>query len=138
MARRQADDQLALNCCDRTHDTIKPSFGPGANSDTAPSVSPAMCKLIGLSSTPRGPAAAPTTAHCAESDLADRFPDYTDTRDLRCDLLEQFKPFAGQSKFELGKTSGVAARTRNAPDKAGPDRVDGLGHHNRHGAGRLL
>ena len=97
-----------------------------------------MCILIGLSSTPRGRRSGSDDGPLCKSDLADRFPDYTDARDLRCDLLEQFKPFAGQRKFELGKPGDVTAGTRDAPDEAGPDRVDGLGHHDRHGAGRLL
>ena len=55
----------------------------------------------------------------------------------RRDLLEQLQPFPTQRIFVEGKARGVAARPRQAIDKAGADRIGDTHEHNRHGAGRL-
>ena len=64
-------------------------------------------------------------------------PKHRPSRHARRDLLEQLQPFSADAVFELGKTRGVAARTRQAVDEAGADRIGGLREHDRHGAGRL-
>ena len=53
------------------------------------------------------------------------------------DLLEQFEPFRAEAIFVLGKSGGIPARSRQALDEAGADRIDDLREHNRDGAGRL-
>jgi hypothetical protein len=52
--------------------------------------------------------------------------------------FEQLQPFPEHAEFGRGKTSGVAARPRQAVDVAGADRVDRRYEHDRHGAARLL
>ena len=54
------------------------------------------------------------------------------------DFLEQFEPFPTQDVFELDKAGRIAARPRQALNKAVADRIDSLGEHDRHGAARLL
>ena len=54
------------------------------------------------------------------------------------DLLEQFQPFPAQAEFEKHETGGVAARPRQAVNKAGSDRVDDTHEHDRYGAARPL
>jgi hypothetical protein len=52
-------------------------------------------------------------------------------------LLEQFQPFTAHAEFEIGKAGDVAARARQAIDKAGSDRISGLSEHDRYVAARL-
>jgi len=39
------------------------------------------------------------------------------------DLLENLQPFAADRKFKTGESGGVAARTRQARDQSGADRI---------------
>src|SRR5262245_47453920 len=52
-------------------------------------------------------------------------------------LLEQFRPFAAQAVFELHEASGVAARSCQAVDDVGADRIEAHREYDRHGAGDL-
>ena len=54
------------------------------------------------------------------------------------DLLEQLQPFPAYAVFGGHETGDVAARPRQAFDKAGTDRIAGDREYDRHGAGRLL
>jgi hypothetical protein len=54
------------------------------------------------------------------------------------DLLEQLQPFRADAELEQSKSGEVAARPRQALDKAGADRVADHGEHDRQGAGGLL
>src|SRR5262245_43770502 len=53
------------------------------------------------------------------------------------DVLQRFQPFGRVGVFEVGKAGGVAARTRQAVDEAGADRVGDKREHDRNGPGRL-
>ena len=44
------------------------------------------------------------------------------------DLLEQLQPFAAHAEFECHESGGVAARPRQAVDKAGADRIGTTGN----------
>ena len=55
----------------------------------------------------------------------------------RRDLLEQLQPLSTHAVFIRGETRDVAARSRQAVDEAGADRIGGSHEHHRHGAGRL-
>jgi hypothetical protein len=55
----------------------------------------------------------------------------------RRNLFNQFQPFPAQGVFKLQKSSGVAARPRQAVNEAGADRIASNREHDRHGAGRL-
>ena len=70
----------------------------------------------------------------SDADRAPTFPDDTNPRSLRRNLPEQFQPFGAQAVFELSEAGGVAAGPRHALDRAGTDRIDGLGEHDRQGA----
>src|SRR5262249_38074451 len=52
-------------------------------------------------------------------------------------LLEQFKPFPAQIVLELHESGGIAARPRQAIDKAGADRIGDIHEHDWHRARRL-
>jgi hypothetical protein len=54
------------------------------------------------------------------------------------DFFEQFEPFSAEGVLVQGKSSDVAARTRQALDEACANRVNDTHEHNRHRAGRLL
>ena len=51
--------------------------------------------------------------------------------------LSSSSHFAAELVFELRKPGGVAARSRQAVDEAGADRIGDAREHDRHGAGRL-
>jgi hypothetical protein len=55
----------------------------------------------------------------------------------RCELLEQFQPFPAQAIFELNESSCIAARSRQAINEPGADRVGDNHKHDGHDAGRL-
>jgi hypothetical protein len=55
-----------------------------------------------------------------------------------CDLLQQLQPFRADAIFEQRKPSGIAARSRQAFDKAGGDRIGDVREHDRHDLGRSL
>src|SRR5829696_3594018 len=57
-------------------------------------------------------------------------------RHTRRDLFNQFQPFPGQSIFELNEARGVAARPRQAIDKASTTWISHECKHDWHGAGR--
>src|SRR5262249_48369584 len=59
------------------------------------------------------------------------------SRHARRDLFEQFEPFRANTVFEYGKTSDVAARSRQAIDEASADRIRRLREYDRHAARRL-
>ena len=59
------------------------------------------------------------------------------SRHARRDLLEQFRPFRGQTVFELHEAGGIAARPRQAIDEAGADWIGDDHEYDRHGASRL-
>ena len=52
-------------------------------------------------------------------------------------LSKQLQPFSAQVVFESHETGGVAARPRQAVDKAGSDRIASDREHDRYGAGHL-
>src|SRR5436190_15611801 len=53
------------------------------------------------------------------------------------DLLKQLQPFAADVPFERDEAGRVAARPRQAIDKAGADRIADTREHRRHGAAHL-
>jgi hypothetical protein len=56
---------------------------------------------------------------------------------LTTSLFEQFQPFPAQAIFELNETGCIAARSRQAINEPGADRVGDYHKHDGHGAGRL-
>src|SRR5205807_1595015 len=54
------------------------------------------------------------------------------------DLLEQLEPFRADAELEQGKSGDVAARARQALDKAGADRITDHGEHDWGYAGGML
>src|SRR5262245_43860178 len=53
------------------------------------------------------------------------------------DLLKQLQPFAADVPLERDEAGRVAARPRQAIDKAGADRIADTREHRRHGAAHL-
>ena len=53
------------------------------------------------------------------------------------DLLEQLQPFSADAVFEKREPGGIAARPRQAVDKASGDWIGHDQEHDGHGAGRL-
>ena len=109
---------------------------PRAKAATARSISPASRTLSG---SPPARARAPRLDY---AELADPggyggIPNDRCALHARCDLLEQLQPFPAHAVFETDETGDVAARPRQAVDKAGPDRIGDVREHDRHGAGRL-
>src|SRR6516164_9079465 len=66
-----------------------------------------------------------------------RIPQYYCSRQVGCNFLEQFKPFATETIFELHKAGGITARLRQTIDKAGADWIGDDREHDRHGVSRL-
>ena len=50
------------------------------------------------------------------------------------DLFQQLQPFPAQAVFERDETGGIAARSRQAVDVAGTDRIGDGREHDWHGA----
>jgi hypothetical protein len=59
------------------------------------------------------------------------------SRHARRDLLEQLQPFAADAPFVRDEAGRVAARPRQAIDKAAADRIGDTREHRRHGAAHL-
>src|SRR5262245_3017122 len=77
-----------------------------------------------------------------DGELADpgsqrRISQHYGARDARGDLLQQLRPFRTETVLELHKAGDVAARSCQARDQAGADRIGGTRKHNRHGSGCL-
>src|SRR5262249_3756460 len=80
----------------------------------------------------------PNYGPLSDPDLTLNFAHDTDARDLRRDLPEQLQPLGAQAKFELGEAGGVGPRPRHALNEARADRIDSLGHYDRHCVANLL
>src|SRR5262249_16127523 len=59
------------------------------------------------------------------------------SRDVRCNFLEQFKPFTSEAVFERDEPSSVAARPRQTIYEASAAWVCNQHKHDWHGAGHL-
>ena len=92
----------------------------------ARSISPASRTSTGLNSTPNDGAAAWIRAELAAPGGYGRIPKDRRSRHAGRDLFEQLQPFPADAVFEIRETGGVAARPRQAIDKAGADRIGGL------------
>src|SRR3954447_11234349 len=77
-------------------------------------------------------------AQLADASRYGRIPNDGHSRHAGRDLLEQFQPFRTNTKFGSREPNSVAARPRQAIDKAGADRIGSLHEHDGHGAARLL
>src|SRR5262249_37700990 len=55
----------------------------------------------------------------------------------RRDLLEQLQPFRAEAELEEEETGGIAARPRQAVDKAGTNWISDIHKHDGHAAGRM-
>src|SRR5262245_64509991 len=64
-------------------------------------------------------------------------PEDSHTLHSRSDLFQQLQPFPADAVFELNKSGGIAARSRQAIDDGGADWVYDIDEHNRHSACRL-
>ena len=93
--------------------------------------------LTGITSTPSDGATAWMAANMARSKGLAGIAKDRHARHARRNLLEQLQPFSGHAEFVRHEAGGVAARPRQAVDKAGADRIDAEREHDRHGAGRL-
>jgi len=59
-----------------------------------------------------------------------RIPDHGNAANMRCNLLEQLKPFSGKTILVLDEAGDVAAWPRQAFDEARSNRVNGLHKNN--------
>ena len=138
MPRRKRDDQLAVNQATRCS---PPRSGrhsaQRANAEIARSISPALRDADRLQLHAQCCATDWMMAHCPTP--AGPGSRRTPTRVTRGAIsLSSSSHFAAQAVFELDEAGGIAARPRQALDKAVADRIDSLGEHDRHGAARLL
>jgi hypothetical protein len=88
---------------------------------------------IGTTSTPAEGATDWMTANWSMPDVMVRIAQDRGARDTRCKLLDQLQPFSAQAVFELHEARGVAARLRQALDKAGADRIGDIYENDRQG-----
>src|SRR5215472_4364523 len=63
--------------------------------------------------------------------LGVRVEDDGNPRDLRCDLLEQLKPFSHHGRVQSTKPGDVATRPRDAPNQAHTDGIEHKYENNR-------
>ncbi len=63
---------------------------------------------------------------------------YSHPRNARHDLLEHLQPFPGERVLEDSEAGDVAARTREACNKAVGDRISDQREHDRHGLGHAM
>ena len=107
-----------------------PPFGSLANSPMARSIAAGSATARRIATTPRdGASASMTRTNDSASRRRHRIVDYSNARDIWCDVLEQTQPFASHRKFVVGEPREITAGMREARHKALCNRIGDRGKY---------